>query len=138
MSLAAWRVLAGLVGALAWPGVIVVAILLFKKQVATLLDTATQFSLRAGPLQASWQRGVRAAAALAAATISKQSGPAQLATEHARRADVADQDSIVGAISAAVDPRVSPKLAGARILWVDDHPDNNVYERSALAALGAW
>lgn len=28
------------------------------------------------------------------------------------------------------------KLQGSRILWVDDHPDNNVYERQSLSALG--
>ena len=28
------------------------------------------------------------------------------------------------------------KLAGAKVLWVDDHPDNNDYERSILEALG--
>lgn len=32
--------------------------------------------------------------------------------------------------------RVAPVLRGARILWVDDKPDFNVYERSILQSLG--
>jgi CheY-like chemotaxis protein len=32
--------------------------------------------------------------------------------------------------------RVAPVLRGARILWVDDNPDFNTYERSMLQSLG--
>jgi CheY-like chemotaxis protein len=31
---------------------------------------------------------------------------------------------------------VQPLLEGARVLWIDDHPSNNIYERTALAAVG--
>ncbi len=31
---------------------------------------------------------------------------------------------------------VQPLLEGARVLWVDDQPTNNLYERTALAAVG--
>lgn len=34
--------------------------------------------------------------------------------------------------------RAAPVLRGARILWVDDHPENNTYERQAVQALGAF
>jgi CheY-like chemotaxis protein len=34
--------------------------------------------------------------------------------------------------------RAAPVLRGARILWVDDHPENNTYERQAMQALGAF
>ena len=30
----------------------------------------------------------------------------------------------------------SPKLSRAKILWVNDNPDNNIYERNALGVLG--
>ncbi len=33
-------------------------------------------------------------------------------------------------------PRAQRRLQGARILWVDDRPDNNRFERQALEALG--
>jgi len=31
---------------------------------------------------------------------------------------------------------VSEALSGARVLWVDDHPENNAWERATLRALG--
>ena len=34
--------------------------------------------------------------------------------------------------------RAAPMLRGARVLWVDDHPENNTYERQAMLALGAF
>ena len=39
-------------------------------------------------------------------------------------------------ISELVTPRASQQLAQATVLWVDDRPDNNLYERQALEQLG--
>lgn len=33
---------------------------------------------------------------------------------------------------------VRPLLRGARVLWVDDNPSNNLYERTVLTSLGIW
>jgi CheY-like chemotaxis protein len=38
--------------------------------------------------------------------------------------------------SKAVTSETVQQVAGTRVLWVDDHPSNNVYERRALEALG--
>ncbi len=49
----------------------------------------------------------------------------------------ADIQKIVDAVRQAVSAR-SPETDGWRnnILWVDDHPDNNIYERRAFEAIG--
>jgi CheY-like chemotaxis protein len=39
-------------------------------------------------------------------------------------------------VAEAATPRVIRRTAGAKVLWVDDRPKNNVYERQALEALG--
>jgi CheY-like chemotaxis protein len=39
-------------------------------------------------------------------------------------------------VTEAVVPSTSRNLANASVLWVDDCPDNNLYERMALEALG--
>ena len=39
-------------------------------------------------------------------------------------------------ISELITPKASRQLAGAMVLWVDDRPENNVYERQALEQLG--
>src|SRR5262249_43084524 len=39
-------------------------------------------------------------------------------------------------VSALPSPRAQRRIEGARVLWVDDRPANNHYERQALEALG--
>ena len=39
-------------------------------------------------------------------------------------------------INQLITPRSSKQIAGARVLWVDDRPENNVYEQRSLEALG--
>ena len=43
---------------------------------------------------------------------------------------------IAKAVDQLVTPRTSRQLEGASVLWVDDRPMNNTYERQALEALG--
>ncbi|MGH7572608.1 MAG: response regulator [Gemmatimonadota bacterium] len=50
---------------------------------------------------------------------------------------VREAESIFGLSSALRRARqVDAVLRGARILWVDDHPENNAWERSLLKAFG--
>ena len=43
---------------------------------------------------------------------------------------------VTTAVSAAANSKAPQRLDQASILWVDDHPDNNRYERRSLEALG--
>src|SRR5260370_6827917 len=43
---------------------------------------------------------------------------------------------IAGIANQIVTPRSIRRLSDANVLWVDDRPQNNVYERGALEALG--
>jgi CheY-like chemotaxis protein len=49
---------------------------------------------------------------------------------HEREVETAER------ISELITPKASRQLAGASVLWVDDRPDNNIYERQALEKLG--
>ena len=66
------------------------------------------------------------------------------ACEARREADRAESEwkrnqclVVANACSDALSLPESSKFVGAKILWVDDRPDNNVYERQALSDLGA-
>lgn len=66
------------------------------------------------------------------------------ACESRKEADKAENEwkrerclAVANACSNTLPLADSTKFAGARVLWVDDHPDNNAYERQALAELGA-
>src|SRR5207245_6927541 len=50
--------------------------------------------------------------------------------------DVEKTKEIARTVDQLVTPRTSRQLEGASVLWVDDRPMNNTYERQALEALG--
>lgn len=45
-------------------------------------------------------------------------------------------DTAIEVVAQAVTPRVARLAEKAKVLWVDDRPNNNNYERKALEALG--
>ena len=69
------------------------------------------------------------AAVLLNAADAVRPGAAQQAKDQQAR-EIASQ------VSAAAAPRVAKRLTESSILWVDDRPSNNDYEREALEALG--
>lgn len=87
-------------------------------------------TFKAGGVEASFQKGkVQLAANLVAAANDKAAGaPGAAAVDVEEIAD--DVDHAVPDVSAFV------RFRDSRILWVDDRPGNNFYERRALEALG--
>ena len=75
-------------------------------------------------------RQVKIAAAIGAASARRLESTAS-AEEVALEARAA-----ASAVTSAITPRVVRGLKERRILWVDDRPDNNVFERQALEVLG--
>ena len=73
---------------------------------------------------------VQAAAALAAAAAAK---PEAIA---APNSTASDARAVANVISELVTPRSLRRASNAMVLWVDDRPDNNRFERQALEALG--
>ncbi len=45
-------------------------------------------------------------------------------------------EAIANAVSQVAHPVTAQRIAGARLLWVDDHPENNIYPRRAMEAVG--
>ena len=48
----------------------------------------------------------------------------------------ADLREIADTVSGAIQPKSARRISGSSVLWVDDRPANDVYERRALEALG--
>ena len=68
----------------------------------------------------------------------------KLACESQKAADRAENEwkrqrcvSVANFCTMVLPAAESTKFLGAKVLWVDDHPDNNTYERQALSELGA-
>lgn len=119
---------AAFLSAVLWPVLVLVLVMMFKSDLRKLLKS-DQVTFKAAGLEASFQRRqVEAAVALGAATAKLAAGQTpEAVTNPAQIADALAQ--------ALPDERTQKRLQGSVVLWVDDRPENNVYERQALEAL---
>jgi CheY-like chemotaxis protein len=117
-----------LIGALVWPGALILCVLLFRKPLAVFFENLAELNVKGpGGMEASAKRGPAAAAAAVAAAEAAKT------TESGEQTDLEDARDIAKEMPG---PRAQRRIAGARILWVDDRPANNRYERQSLEALG--
>lgn len=115
-----------LIQSMVWPACVLYMLLRFGKQIAQFFENLSEFKVKAAGIEASATREqIKAAALLGAAS---QKNPSESGTG-------VDTTDIANAVSAFSTSR--PKASDpARILWVDDRPANNVYEREALEQMG--
>ena len=114
-----------LLGVLAWPAVVLFFVVWFRHALGGFLGNLGELNLKAGGVEAT-AKSQEAAAALGAASAARAPGDGT-------PAPVANPREIAEALPS---PRDQRRLQGSRVLWVDDRPENNVFERQALEALG--
>src|SRR5262245_44425715 len=105
------------VKALVWPLFILAVLLIFKEPIAQQFSRVTNVDVE--------PRTMKIAVALAIAEST--GGP-----ERAGTVPSVDSKQIITTAESAR----SARLNGTKVLWVDDNPENNTYERQALSALG--
>jgi len=121
--------ISGLIGVLIWPGILVFVFTRLEPQLRKLINGEKDIQIKAAGFEASFTRPqLEAAAALGAASARKSVVGSD---EPVTPAEVADT-----LVRAVPDAQARMKLDSSRVLWVDDRPDNNGYERAALQALG--
>jgi CheY-like chemotaxis protein len=122
--------IAKLVSVLAWPALVCFVLFRYGNAMGEFFASLSEFTIKAagGELTAKRQK-VEAAAALAAADASRSgmTGDADRASNPREAVEV---------VADSVTPRVLRKTKGAVVLWVDDRPENNKYERQSLEVLG--
>jgi CheY-like chemotaxis protein len=121
---------AKLVGVVIWPVAIGYILVRFGSNIGDFISNLGEMTLKGGGFEASVKRRqTEAGAALVAAAVSP---PEEGATP------VSPANAAKEAVQAAegVNARTLRKIEGSQVLWVDDRPNNNNYERQALEALG--
>ncbi|HEY9648420.1 MAG TPA: response regulator [Chroococcidiopsis sp.] len=107
---------------LIWPGIFLFFLLRFESALRDILANLNELSLKGAGFEASMKKEQAAAtAALAVAASRSSSG--------------ATPESAANAV-AAVTPKVIKQARKSTVLWVDDNPAHNIYERQSLEALG--
>lgn len=120
-----------LLGALAWPILVGLIVIRFAPSLKVFIESLGEISFKASGLEIMAKRKqAEVAAALAVANAAKRESAANPTTNSR------DNRQIAELVSESLTPRVLRKANNARILWVDESPDNNNYERQALEAIG--
>ncbi len=120
-----------LLAVLIWPGVAVLILVRFGSSFRDFVANLGELSLKGAGFEASAKRKqVEAAAALAVAAASR---PEPGSTPEAVAKDARAAFNVVTEVAT---PRAIRRAENSTVLWVDDNPNNNVHERTALEALG--
>lgn len=120
-----------LLNVLIWPGVIVFILIRFGRDLRQFFSSLGELTLKGAGFEASLKKKqAEAAAALAAAAASRTDG------DTAREEAAQEARIATDVVADAVTPRAIRQASKSSVLWVDDRPNNNIYERQALETLG--
>ncbi len=108
-----------LIEKLVWPVVVIVVFWRLRDAITEVLRTRHVF-VKGGGLELELNSKLEAAGYLGAAGAKEGLGVGRIA----------------GVVNRTFTKPTLGHVSGARILWVDDRPENNAYERKALEALG--
>jgi len=119
-----------LLGVMVWPAIAGFILVRFGQKISDIIGSLSEFNFKGAGFEASIKKRQNdATAALVAAAASRPEGGSTPETVgNAARESV----QIIGELG----PRNLRQIEGAKVLWVDDNPDNNIYERQSLEALG--
>jgi CheY-like chemotaxis protein len=121
---------AKLVGVLIWPATLVYMLVRFRYSIGVFVSNLGEMTVKGAGFEATAKRRQsEAGAALVAATVSR---PEENATAASTANSAKEAVQTVGDVNA----RTLRRIEDSRLLWVDDRPSNNEYERQALEALG--
>lgn len=105
----------------------------FRSFIENFFADLSEFSLKGGGFETTAKRKqAEASAALVAASVTRRdlaTNTESIAREAKEAADV---------VAESVNSRVIRRAGEATILWVDDRPDNTIYERKSLEAIGVF
>jgi CheY-like chemotaxis protein len=118
-----------LLSVLVWPVLLAVVLVRFGPALKDFFANLGEFSLKGAGMEATAKRR-QAEAALVAASVAK---PDKTVTPESAVRDASEAAAVV---AETVNPRMIRRASQATVLWVDDRPDNNVFERRSLEALG--
>jgi CheY-like chemotaxis protein len=118
--------IAQLLGVVIWPAFFLFLIVQFREPLAAFLREARRLSFKGPGVEASITRQrEEAVAALGAAVATRSDG-----------AGTQGAPSLEEVTAALPSLRAQQRIQNSYVLWVDDRPGNNNYERQALEALG--
>ncbi|MCX9073910.1 MAG: response regulator [Candidatus Methanoperedens sp.] len=130
------EVIVSLIQAIIWPAVLLIILLYFKTSLKNFISNIGEFSLKAGSsgIEATAKRQQIEAAALLGTAYGRKSSELESDQEPLNEDRVREIANLVSDSVTSYSARY--RLSEASVLWVDDKPENNIFERKSLEALG--
>lgn len=136
-----FEAITSLIQTLIWPLLLLAVLIYLRTPVKKLLSdlgkdkNMSELSAEAGPtgVKFNYKRQLEAVANLTAAVNQQSENGEKALDDHSIPTKTQEA---VNAVNQVATTQTIEQIAGAKVLWVDDHPENNYYTRSALEALG--
>ena len=123
--------ISALLGAVILPLTILFVFRMFRIEINAFIHRANRVAVQGAGVNIAIDAQQAEAAGAIAAAAAKAPVEDRDVHEAAREATAA-----ASVVTETVTPAVVARATSSTILWVDDNPDNNVYERRSLEALG--
>lgn len=118
-----------LLAVLVWPVLLVFVLIRFAPAMKRFFDDIAELSFKGGGFEATAKREqVEATAALVAASVSQAADTQESISENTKE--------VTNIVSNIVNQKSLQRAHKAKVLWVDDRPNNNIFERQSLEAVG--
>jgi CheY-like chemotaxis protein len=131
-AVALLKAIAELLSVLVWPAVALFVLVRFGPALREFFDSLGELTFKAAGVEATAKRlQAEAAAALGAAVAKSPAAAGESPAQSAERAR-----EVAEVVAERVNTRTVREARGSRVLWVDDRPENSVFERRSLEALG--
>jgi CheY-like chemotaxis protein len=135
------EVIVSLLQVLVWPAIALFALLLLGTTLRNYLNdlrkdrNVSEMSTEVGTsgVKFTIKRQVEAASLLIRAN---ELGKSEASPDNKQTLPVDKTQKIIDLVTKVATPQAIQKVAGAKVLWVDDKPSNNMYPRKALEAFG--
>lgn len=120
--------------AISWPLIALTLLLILRTPLKKFLEDIIEVTLKAGPIEttAKRQQIIEVGTSLGAASAYWES----TAQDNKLDLDTEKTKDIARSVDQLITPDVTRQLEGTMVLWADDKPMNNTYEKHALEALG--
>jgi CheY-like chemotaxis protein len=128
-----------LIGVVIWPILLMVAVTYFAPALQDFVKHLGEGTIKGPGFEISGKRQLDATAAITTASVSRLNLTANLSPDDTKALQDQISKSITGSAKAvnALNSAATQSTKQARqILWVDDTPSNNTYEKQAFESLG--
>lgn len=124
-----------LIGVLAWPAVAVFLAFRFGPAIRNFLDNLGEGSFKGFGVEATGKKKAEAVAAIVAAQTESEHKYIENKSLNNLPSNERISEAVINSAK-IITPSAIKNSLNKTILWVDDEPSNNVYERKAFRALG--